>query len=413
VAFLAACVLPTLCVLAWLGWRVYPGRQAAELARWGQRLGVVIECESWATPRPDELTLTGVRIRSGESQALLARCTQLSIQPGAAPRLSATCVEVIEAEAAGAIAIGRLLLARDLAPPAQFNIAELKFVDTAGAAQAKWNNVRGELKSIHSAGLITGRKLELTSADAQLIIERNRQLDSTGTHVIVNTAGEPVSAEWIAGLGPICTLGAFTGKCEAFATGANWLGGDLRGQFVGVDLKKSPLSRQFAALSRVNLTVQKCVWRERIEELQATVVTGPGSVSRDLIRALYNAGECYPSVALAEEVNSAATEPTPVAFDQLGVTISLQASGVALSGACGASGGATDGAIAHAILARGGERLLDEPRVKLLPLAMCVQLLSPTSPLALPATSDAIELASYLPLTESPRPPQSTDQTFR
>jgi hypothetical protein len=413
VAFFAACVLPTLGVLAWLGWRHYPGRQAAELARWGQRLGVVIECESWATPRPDELLLSGVSIRSGESQVLLARCSQLSIIPGDTPRLSATSVEVIESDAAATIAIGRLLLGRDLAPPAQLSVSELKFVDATGAARAKWKNLNGELKSITSAGLITGRKLALTSAAARLTIERNRQLDSIGTHVVVNTAGEPISAAWLTGLGPICASGAFTGECEAFATGANWLGGELRGEFVDFNIMTTPYGRQFAALSRVKLIVEKCVWHERIDELNAKLVTGPGVVSRDLIRALYNGAQCYPSVALATEVNDSSTEPAPVAFDQLGIAINLQASGVALSGACGASGGATDGAIAHAILARGGERLLDEPRVKLLPLATCVQLLSPTSPIALPATSDAIELASYLPLTDSPRPPQSTEKTYR
>ncbi len=294
-AFFAACVLPTLCVLAWLGWRMYPGRQAAEAARWGQRLGVVIECESWATPRPDELTLTGVSIRSGESQTLLARCSELSIHPGATPRLSANCIEVIESEAAATIAIGRLLLARDLRAPAQLNVAELKFVNTAGATHASWKNIRGELKSIVSAGLITGRKLQFTSANAQLIIERNRQLDSVGTHVVMNTAGEPVNAVWLAELGPLCRSGRFTGKCEAYATGANWLGGELRGEFVGVDLTTTPYGRQFAAISSVKLIIEKCVWREKIDELNAKLVTGPGVVSRDLIRALYNGAQCYPS----------------------------------------------------------------------------------------------------------------------
>ena len=46
-------------------------------------------------------------------------------------------------------------------------------------------------------------------------------------------------------------------------------------------------------------------------------------------------------------------------------------------------------------------------------LLVALAVVALVAPLAAPYAPDAIELASYLPLTESPRPPQSTDQTFR
>ena len=79
VVFLTGCVLPTLAIGAWAAARLHPAYHETILRVAGASMGVALECDDIATPKPGEYVVQGLRLADPVTGNELARCNFMRV----------------------------------------------------------------------------------------------------------------------------------------------------------------------------------------------------------------------------------------------------------------------------------------------------------------------------------------------
>jgi hypothetical protein len=391
-AFFAVCLAPTLAVLAWsVTIRLPEYRQAHERAI-GALLGLEARLTRVSSPRPDTTLYEWLELWDPDRKQLLARLPlvevrdegdrQLSIElplPAIANglRLDAFC-HLAQEELRTSRGPRRLRLA---APnlTLHYGDGDLTFTELEGELEntAEWARARASFRRAQG---------DTTFEPGELSIVDRREGDAVGRAVHFTTGAVPLACSAGASLWPALK---HLGKASQFQGHLSWsdVGGrrkaELRGQFTAIDLDRLVTGQLPYKLSgRADLELERMTLDDgRIETATGTLVAGPGTISRALVRS----AETHLGIQAAA---SAAGAGNPLAYSRLGIAFDIGADGLALGGAADKQGSL----LVH------GQKVLALAPASRQPALNLVRTLAPQTHLQVPAARETELLTRALPL---------------
>ncbi|WP_145281286.1 hypothetical protein [Pirellulimonas nuda] len=400
-AFLTVCVLPTLLVAAWVGWRVQPGWRATRVAQIGHELAARLECRRLTTPRPGQWRLEGcvcLDLESGEELLRASRVDAWPLDGGWRVAVGEASLDITQLEHAAERTSH--WLRSDWPGVVLASVDRLKVVD-GDTALADWQGVRARLASLGEPDALTGRELSVVhhgvGGELTLLMQRNRQVTPATTRVTLSTGDTPLPVRLCAALIPCApSLGdaaTVTGRLVAHFEAEPH--GEVQGELQCVDMALLTGGR-FTTDAPGSVALNDLTWRgDKIASLDGVLSSGAGRVARPLVYAAYTKLGCAPSATFSEQWNTSTEQE--VAFDRLVLALRLDETGFSLRGDEPQQGAA------GVVLSRGGQPLLSEPTTTHLPLATLVQTLAPEGPAMLPASAEAGAITRRLPMPPAPR----------
>jgi hypothetical protein len=231
-----------------------------------------------------------------------------------------------------------------------------------------------------------------TAEPVQLRVIRNRQTSPPTTAWELVTGENDLTGPLVAAIFPEATrLGAssrFRGRAWAKQTASSWEG-EMAGNLSEVDLESllgQSFAHQLTGKARVNIE-QASFRHGRLVDMGATVLAGPGHVSRSLVFAAVE------HLGLTPELNLDALQESE-AYGQLGLAFRLDSRGFVMKGICNTP---TPDAV---LVSPWGIVLKTQvPQQPLQPLANLIALVSPDVGPVLPLTQQSEPLARWLPLS--------------
>ena len=410
--FFSLCVLPTTLVTLWGAVRHRSGAAAAEAQRLGSRLGVAMRLETVEHLRPGAVRYGGVEAADPETGRPLFRCRAIearwsttSCAAGGSRPVVALQFAQAELSAEAVERLRALLRAAMESDPAfvdfDARIAAPDLVIAGPDEQHVLRRVEGGVERL-ADGVQVEFSLRPACADerenVRVRIVRNRQASPPADGFEIDTGGAAMPCALMAlalpGFAPLAPEGRFRGYLWASqsrgADGKTGYGGELVGQFDGVDLERLVAPHTPHRLTgRAQVAIQSARFRDgRIEQAVGVVDAGPGTVSRSLLAA---AGE---SLNLVNALGGAALglgDAEAIPYEQLAFGVVLGSSGVRLHGRCAAPG---------ILMADRRQWLLAEPAQTMgpQPVAALIRALAPGRAGSIPATRQAEWLARHLPL---------------
>jgi hypothetical protein len=407
VAFVAACLLPTVCTLLWACSAHLPGERRAHEHQLSELLGLRITLLSVGHPRPGVTVYGGLR--------------------GAEPELGVAVLEVDRLEAVAnheglLLRAGRADIETDGLGPIWQSL-ERRLQNTLPGKtrlyveEVTWQSDGQEWRSTaldalleptHSGvqiGMVATPAGEEKTEQLRFRIVRNRQSSPAVTTWELVTGATPLPCSLIRSLLPgvahIGEAACFQGSI--WATRANQSGGwqAWTGQMTG---ELSKLKMEHLLTNRLphivtgptRVLVHHARFDQgRIEEVTVSLFSGPGTIDHRLLSQVKDALGFVPT-----KVNeSEAVESDVLDYRQLGLAFRINAEGLAVRGVC-------DGEPAGTVLTAAGGPLLREPRAAVQPLAGLFQLVGgkPADGVPLVALSaETAYLASILPLARENR----------
>jgi hypothetical protein len=371
--FVLGCVLPTLAVAGFATARLRPSYVGGVLAAVGERLRAEVDCDDLQTPRPGLYVVKGVRLADLASEEEFLTCDELRLDLGARPpRFAARNVAVRRPADAWLLQV----LQSDCSAEGQ---ATRLVVGEACYEQVSVELRHGSLKASGNGGA------NLTAS-----------IDEGVCRVAFDSASQAVEADWLSyePLNAVSSQSArFRGKafCSVPVDGAD-AKGEAAGHFAFAGLSLAGLTASHGTLAAEELR-----WAgPRVERLAGRLELREGQVTRPLIYGMCRWLTMEPFAALEARWADPATAEIP--FTQLACEVELDAKGLTLVAGCGELDGETrGGAVSHAVLEHRGEPLLKQPQTRPLPVQRLVQAWRPDDVAELPATAEAIEMASRLP----------------
>jgi hypothetical protein len=309
----------------------------------------------------------------------------------------------------------------------RFSAAELTLRAAQGSqtltgVEGVFDNPSGQQTNLLVRFRLVGHQ---TPEPARLRIVRNRQVSPPATGIELYTGDGQLPCRLLAaGIDDLGSLGPrsrFRGYVWADETANGWEG-ELTGQLVELDLGGLVGDHFPHRMSGTGqATIQSAHFREgRLEELNATLVAGPGLVDRSLVDAAkdclglsssrgrsrppsgtFGADDEGPSRSRLPGEGSRSRLPggtfgpgEQLAYEQLAVAVTLDAEGLRLRGQCAAGGPGT-------ILSDGRGPLLVESRRQWHPVSALVETLVPSSAWQVPASRQTDWLLHHLPLPDA------------
>jgi hypothetical protein len=406
--FLGLCVLPTLAIAGLSISRHLPWHKQFEAQRLGQELGVDVSIESIEHTLPGRVRYADVKLTDPETGRELFRCAELAAtwtsmtdkHGETRPAIKLVCSQVESASGDW----NRLyeILRRPLEcqggrPETELRVTADHWTLHDGTQTQVLDAVEGGL------GFTDGIQARLdfrlpeirTDQPLRMRIVRNRQISPPANEFDIDTGGCPIPVRLLAsclrevgGLGPDCT---FAGHAVANSGPDGW-SGELDGQFRGIDLGRLSHENGLAAISSAADVTMKAVFqRGRIDSLKGRIVTGRGSMSREMLAALVTHLQLNPAPQIPITNES-------LVFDRVGLDFWIDSSGVSIVGQCGELPGAN---VAGAVAVVGGRVVLTQPVSQPQRVAALIQALAPANEVPVPATRQAGWLARVLPLPDA------------
>ncbi|NUQ64843.1 MAG: hypothetical protein HUU20_20460 [Pirellulales bacterium] len=400
--FFLFCLAPTALVVAWCLERRLPGYAQAEADRLGRQLGVKVELEKFAHPKPDKAVYEGLRLCDAETGREILKCRRLeaTVNRGGQPI---------------AISIGGLAIQLE-----QWNQAWAA-IDRVLRCRAGWSSLDVQFQA-DEAVLLAGepRALDQVKARLQILptqsqvglifrvagvempepawfgIVRDRKTDPPVTGFVWKTGSAAIPCFLLPpALGLAETLGPqswISGSGWANRTADGWAG-EATGQLSGVDLDRLVSSRFAHRLSgQARIEVKAAKFHQgRIQQFWANAQAGPGTVSRSLLDAAVD------RLGLAGPAAPASSESL-LSFDRLALEFFIDSRGLQLRGD---EYGAILGSQRGRLLAAPAN--LEQP----LPLAAVLQMLAPGTGPQVPASRETEPLLARLPVASPAAPGES------
>ncbi len=237
-----------------------------------------------------------------------------------------------------------------------------------------------------------------TPEPACIRVVRNRELSPPASRFELSTGdGELPCSVLALAIGELKPLGPrcrFHGQVWASETPDGWEG-EVAGQLAELDLGSlitDHFPHHLSGIAHATITAAR-FHRGRLEECCGVVAAEHGTISRSLLAAAVDRVGLTPGA-----------KPLPpgdrIAYDELAMSIVLDANGLRLHGLCTTAEPGT-------ILSDGRNRLLGEPASGSQPVAALVQMLVPQSIVQVPASRQTDWLLRHLPVPDVLPPPGS------
>ncbi len=402
--FLLGCVLPTLVVLAWVGYVRSPAYREAERVAWrdalSRHLGVDVVLERVAHPELDVTWLEGVTLVDPETGRRLAGATRVELgrQDGGWVAYLAEA-DVPRAQLARLTEIAHPTIWRRAsggAPVWQVVIGTLQLTSARSAhtlLDVQFHGRGGEPETPDPQVQVEFRVAGLDMQQpAQLTITRNRQTDPPTTAWAFTTGPQALpcavlAVAWpeLSDLGDECHV---SGHCLMRESPGGWTG-EAQGRFAQLDLDRAVTGRFPHKLSgSAEVVISRLRWEKgRLVDAAGTVASGGGVVSQSLLVA---AGS---EASLQLVVPSRVTESrqTLWKYRELAVGFELTQHGLQITGHC-------PGSSAGVIVADVEGPLTSEGRQPWLSAVALVRLLAPQNEIQVPASPATEGLLRRLPL---------------
>ena len=405
--FLSLGVLPALLISGWCLGRSMPGCAEAEADRIGRQLGLEVKIGGLRHLRPGAVLYEQLEAADPETSQVVFRCRLLEVARG--EKTEGQCRTTLtmiasqpEVEAGGLRRIWRCLQRNlegyqgPLETDVQVSAAELTLRATRHSQTL--TEVRGSLENLPS-GTHAQLLFRLAGADtpepARIRLVRNLQVSPPASGFELYTGGGELPCNVLAmGLDALKPMGPrcrFRGYIWASEMPDGWQG-EVTGQLVDLDMGRL-VSDHFPhrLAGRGDVTIQSARFcRGRLEEGNAIVVAGPGTIDRALIDATVDRlGLVAGGKLLSVE------DKKNVPYDELAFLATLDSQGLRLSGRCAASEpGVILSLDRRCLLGQSQQHQKPSPAVAL------VQTLVPQSAVQVPAGRQTDWLLRHLPLPE-------------
>lgn len=397
--FIALCLLPTLCVSAWIVVHSLPGEASARKAEWerelSQRLGLRVSIGALTYPHFDVAQLGQVELADAQTGEQVGRASTLDITRTATGwGIEATGLEV-ESRHLSLIASRlheRALCQRERdSENLEFTASELTLLDRE--LPLTLTDIDSLLESRESAPKLTLAFRfagdDSSGDSARLTLTRSPVTTSPITHLEFQTGSVELPAALLSRLWPeAAVLGPdshLKGNCDLTLDSSGW-SGQLAGRIAGVDLD-SLVSEEFPhALSGEALVTFQEV---RLQEGRVVSAAGVmearngGRISRSLVEAAKQ--------HLQLQANIAADAGDSLAYRRLAIGFRLDGEKLRLTGSA-----TTDHA--GALLANHSGPLLEASQNHSVPAVALVRMLVPNTNVQVPATRQTDKLLHLLPL---------------
>jgi hypothetical protein len=408
-AFFALCVVPTVIVLACGIARHLPGHARAEAKRLGRHLGQKVSVARVRHLRPGVLVYEGLDLSDPETGKPLARCRRLEVRwervadpKGPSRQRLALAASQAEIDAADLKSLWRLVHGALTGRLACFQ-SPLRL--TAHEVTLRQGEIPLTLTGLEGgiARLSDGSRADVafrvvgfeTPKPVQIRIVRSHQSEpaTTSGGLYTGEGALPCSLlelgfPELEALGPECQ---FRGYLWISESPQGW-GGELAGQFAGVDLERLVAAHSSHTLrGSAAIRVEQALFRQgRLQEATGWLTAGPGVISRSLVDAAAD----RLGIDRAGAIDGS---EQPVPYDRLAVSFRIDSGGLQLRGECPPPG-------SGAILVSRYDLLLREPMVQPVPIAAVLHALVPTAHVQVPATRETDGLTRRLPIPHATAP---------
>jgi len=433
-AFVAGCVLPTLCAVVWAVFLHRPWRENDWQQTLREQLHVQATIGEVSSPYPGVTQLQQVQFADLRTERLLGSIGELRIE-GWKSLLVADRIEISAAQLPElATAIATWVSSEEL-PALQLQAEAVHFVGPDGESfelknfrlqslvssdshkqielQAEPSSAKHggtiRLSVEHHASALSELKIGVRDIQSHLAkgspdvsnpnsksCQSTRQAEPT-VFVQLDTHGEHLPAWLLSELVPGlkgCSSAQFAGQLEIESL-SQTVSGSMSGRLDGIDLKQwVDVAGSYRLEGIASLQIEDLQWtNHRLSLLQGRLLAGNGRVSHSLLATLSKKHYFSLGQELAGAVNSA---DLMHAFDELAFNFQISSEGVAISGACETCKHGSGGCL----VALNGQPLLLQPKYRTLQVARLIQVFTPMQPGAswLPATLEASEMADGLPL---------------
>jgi len=405
-AFVAGCVLPTLCAVVWAAFLHRPWRENDWQQTLREQLHVQATVGEVSSPYPGVTQLQQIQFANLRTERLLGSIGQLRIERWKS-LLVADRIEISAAQLPEfAIAVATWVSSDEL-PALQLQAEAVRFVGPDGKSF--------ELKKVRLRSLVSSdshKQIELQAEPSgegqgrtfQLSVEHHAGQAGPTVFVQLDTQGEHLPAWLLADFVPGlkgCSSAQFAGQLEIESLSQS-VSGSMRGKLDGIDLEQwVDVSGIHQLQAMAGLELDDLRWRnDRIELVQGYLRARDGIVSRSLIDKFAERLFCVPSASLEKTKRILADEM--IAFDELACGFRINDEGISISGLCDTAENVDR---SKCLLVKDGQPLLMQPRSPVLPVACLVQtlLLPATSVSWLPATQEANSMGDVLPLPHGKR----------
>jgi|GEM_PF-2200840 len=425
--FVLGCILPTVGMLLWVGWRMTPWYLAQQASEAERLLGLVVRLEGLSEPRPAEAIYQGVQLADPDSGQPILRADQVQIRwlpPHAANRACVGRVEMgfqgLEIYTEG---LPRLveLVRRALGQPAHWPRYEVhlhasearlrigqqirNLSECTGFLQPLDGGCQGSV-SFRLAGSPVNQPIQIRFGR-----DHRQSPPLSGLELALGESAIPCGVlvgvlPGLARLGPLASMQGTLWICQQ----QGQVEYRFQGHLFQVDwrtLLGEESNRLLTGLAQIDVEDARLV-DNRLEEAVMRIRGGPGTLSRRFWQS-----------AVQELGLSSGLQPGPdeetFSYEQLGAAVRIGPEGLLLRGICPVPAPGSIVVSSHQLLL--GEA---EPAGGPIPLAALVRVLAGSPPqvrtLHVPATRQAAELLGLLPLpseTDAPAFPPETDTAGR
>jgi hypothetical protein len=409
-AFVSAGVLPLFLIAGWCVNRHLPGCAKADADALGRQLGLVVKLEAVRHLRPGVVLYDGIELADPETgQTILrSRCLEVAWrrQADSQGQLRPTLCVIASQPEIETAAIGRgwqwlqrLLENSPGRPQVNVQISADAVTLRADERSQTMSEVAALLETLpgRSSAQIDFRLVGAETPEPACIrVVRSREVSPPASRFELSTGdGElpcsvlALAIDELKPLGPRCR---FHGQVWANETPDGWEG-EVAGQLAELDfgsLISDHFPHRLSGIGRATITSAR-FHRGRLEECCGVVAAERGTIGRSLLAAAVDRLGLVPGPA-----------PLPpgdrVAYEELAMSVVLDANGLRLRGLCGSAEPGT-------ILSDGRNRLLGEPARGSQPVAAFVQMLVPQSIVQVPASRQTDWLLRHLPVPDVLPPP--------
>jgi hypothetical protein len=400
IVFLLLAVFPTLFMSAWAGWaharRVDREKRDAWEHRIVQELGLIGQAREFTEGQRGDLTLEDVTLVDPETEQLVTSLRRVHVAPAgergwvidaAYPQIPGEQLLRLwnpiydrlrrsrgNNDWSGLLTANNVTLKYDRQQSETLSHVECQFGSSRSGAFAKMNFV--------VAGLNMSRR-------AELIVSRDRELESPETVMLFNTGPQPLpcslayaAVPTLEHLGRDCR---FQGKLKLRLSEQGWRGDELSGQLTHVDL--STLITEVFAHHLLTGDATIDIRQARFEDGRLTIAEGVVYSENGLVsRSLLDGAAEHLGWHIADQVREK-TE-TRFRYAQMHFDFQLHESGLTVHGKCGEPG----------VIMLGEDGPLAWESGESIPVTNVVRLLVPDSTHQVPATRQTAWLSNLLPV---------------
>jgi hypothetical protein len=398
----------------WIAGHHWPGRKGRLARQLSESLDVNIKLADWREPRPRMVRTRGVTLSDPASAHVLTELKTLEVRRGGVRNYT---IDVVTIEAAQLHRVAEKLFAWTAKLPPEIHEIQCGTLNVKLADESPGGS-EAALRRVFTLYHIRGR-IDRDAAGrptVQLVGYETKDptAESPGVRLALTPSNDSASAapalmlETIGVAIPGQVFESVTAGFSSLGAGATFRGivrwtiahpepmGAAQGRLDGVDLAKLlPAGSPHTLLGTATVELSELSWRgSRVERLSGAISAGHLQMSRSLVdAATYSHGfQC-------RQGGRGATldgEPSLIAVDLLALRFQLDAQGLSFSGNCPPEATAQPGCIAVS----GRQPLLVEPPYPdyKWPLGVLLQTLSARPAAWLPATREAVDWGSRLPL---------------